>query len=84
MLQATVCDGVAFDALTFCEDGLSSAEVDISRGQIVDALVTADMIVMFDEGGDLPLEIARQVIVVEQDTVLQGLMPALDLAVVWG
>lgn len=80
MLQATVCDGVALDTLTFCEDRLSSAEVDVSRGQIVDALVIAGMIVMFDEGGDLPLEIARQVIVVEQDAVLQGLMPALDLA----
>ena len=55
MLQATVCDGVALDALTFGEDSLSPAEVDISRGQIADALVIADMIVMFDEGGDLPL-----------------------------
>ena len=40
----------------------------------------ADMIVGLDEGADLPLEIARQVVVVEQDAVLQGLMPALDLA----
>ncbi len=59
MLQATVCDGGKLDALTFCEDRLGPAEVDVSRGQIVDALVIADMIVMFDEGGDLPLEIAR-------------------------
>ena len=47
------------DALTFGEDRLGSAEVDVSRGQIVDALVIADMIVVFDEGGDLPFEIAR-------------------------
>ena len=33
-----------------------------------------------DEGRDLGFEIARQVIVLEQDTVLERLMPALDLA----
>src|ERR1700676_1417292 len=33
-----------------------------------------------DEGLDLSFEIARQVIVFEQDTVLERLMPALDLA----
>ena len=38
------------------------------------------MIVVFDESADLPLEIARQVIVVEQDAVLQRLMPTFDLA----
>jgi hypothetical protein len=36
----------------------------------------ADMIVVLDEGADLPLEIASQVVVVEQDAVLQGPMPA--------
>ena len=35
---------------------------------------------MFDEGADLPFEIAGQVIIVEQDSVLQGLVPALDLS----
>ena len=62
MLQATVCDGVAFDALTLGQDFRGSAEVDVSRGQIVDALVIADMIVMFDEGGDLPLGMASSVV----------------------
>jgi DNA-binding transcriptional LysR family regulator len=38
------------------------------------------MIVVGDEGGDLGFEITRQVIVLEQDTVLERLMPALDLA----
>ena len=32
------------------------------------------------EGGDLAFEIAGQVIVLKQDAVLEGLMPALDLA----
>ena len=38
------------------------------------------MIVVFDEGFDLGFEIARQEVVFEQDAVLQGLMPSLDLA----
>ena len=80
MLQATVCDGGKLDALAFCEDRLGPAEVDVGRGEVVDALVIADVIVVLDEGGDLPFEIAGQVIVVEQDAVLQGLVPALDLS----
>src|SRR6478736_810568 len=57
-----------------------SAEVDVSRREVVDAFMIADVIVVLDEGGDLPFEIARQVIVVEQNAVLQGLVPALDLS----
>jgi hypothetical protein len=33
----------------------------------------ADVVIVFDEGADLPFEISGQVIVVEQDAVLQGL-----------
>ena len=45
-----------------------------------DALVVATVVVMIDEAGNLPLEIARQKVVFEQDAVLQRLVPALDLA----
>jgi hypothetical protein len=38
------------------------------------------VIVVVDERLDLGLEIAGQVVVLQQDAVLQGLMPALDLA----
>ncbi len=38
-----------------------------------------DVIIVFDEGSYLTLEITGYVIVVEQDAVLQRLMPALDL-----
>ena len=34
----------------------------------------ANLIVVLDEGADLPFEVARQVIVVKQDAVLQRLM----------
>ena len=38
------------------------------------------MIVVLDKGVDLSFEVARQIVIVEQDAVLLGLMPALDLA----
>ena len=40
----------------------------------------ADVVIVLDEGADLPFEISGQVVVVEQDVVLQGLVPALDLS----
>ena len=38
------------------------------------------VIVVLDEGLDLGLEVAGQEVVLEQDAVLQGLMPAFDLS----
>lgn len=47
----------------------------------------APVIVMFDEGVDLLSEMTRQVVVLRQDAVHEGLMPALDPAsslwVIW-
>ena len=80
MLQATVGDCLALDPFAFEEDGLSPSEVDVSRREIVQALVIAGMVVMRHEGRDLAFEIAGQVVVLEQDAVLERLMPALDLA----
>ena len=56
------------------------SEVDIGRGEIVDALVITMVIVMIDEGLDLSPKIAREEVVLQQDTVLEGLVPAFDLA----
>ena len=42
--------------------------------------MVAAVVVVVDEGLDLGLELAGQVVVLEQDAVLQGLVPALDLA----
>ena len=57
MLQATVCDGGTLDVLTFGDDGVGPAEVDVGRGEVIDAFVIADVIVVFDEGADLSFEI---------------------------
>ena len=84
MLQASVCDSCTLDAFSLGQDCLGPAEVDVGRGQIVDALMIADVVVVFDEGVNLPFEIAGQVVVVEQNAVLQGLMPALDLSLSLG
>ena len=80
MLQASVCDGCSLDAFPLGEDCIGSAEVDVGRGQVAQALMIADVVIVLDEGADLPFEISRQVVVVEQDAVLQGLVPALDLS----
>ena len=79
-MQASLGDGVAFDPFALHDDGLAAAEVDIGRRQVLDALVVTLMIVVVDEGADLTFERTRQIVVLEQDGVLQGLMPALDLA----
>ena len=80
MLQATIGDGLAFDPFAFEKDGLGPPEVDVSRSEIAEALVIAGTVVVLDEGRDLAFEIAGQEVMLEQDSVLERLMPALDLA----
>src|SRR6476469_3230330 len=80
MLQASLVDGLALDPFAFGEDSLAASEVDVGGRQVVDALVVAGMVVVLDEGRDLPFEVAGQIVVFEQDAVLESLMPALDLA----
>ena len=80
MLQAAMGDGHSLDLVALGKDLGGSTEVDIGRGHVVQALVVAGMVVVADEGRDLPLQLTRQMVVVEQDAVLERLVPALDLA----
>ena len=80
MLQAPQFDSPSLDSFSLQQDGLASPEVDVGGCEIVEALVIAAMIVALDEGCDLGFEIARQEIVLQQDAVLQCLVPALNLA----
>src|SRR3982750_75836 len=80
MLQAAVCDSGQLDAFAFCEDRLRSAKVDVGRCDVFDALMIAGVIVVLDEGVEPPFESSGQIVVGEQNAVLQGLVPALDLA----
>src|SRR5215204_5543923 len=54
-------------------------EVDVGRGEVAQALVAALVVVVGDEGLDARLQVAGQVVVLQQDAVLERLVPALDL-----
>ena len=53
MVQASVLDGLSFDPFSFKQDGLTASEVDIGRGEIGDALMVSQVIVMSDEAADV-------------------------------
>ena len=80
MLQAPLFDGLSLDPFSLQQDGLAASEVDVGGCEIVEALVIARVVVALDEGRDLGFEIARQEVVLQQDAVLERLVPALDLA----
>jgi hypothetical protein len=79
-MQASRFECLSFDPFTLLQNGFVSSEVDVGRCDVVDALVIALVVVVVDEGFDLGLEIARHEVVFQQNAVLQGLVPALDLA----
>ena len=79
VLQAAICDSLSFDPFAFEEDGLAAPEVDVGRGEIVDALVIALVVVVRDEGLNLAFQVAGQIVVFQQDAVLERLMPTLNL-----
>ena len=49
MHQAAALDGFALDALALEQDGLPPAEIDISRGQVVQAFMVSAMVILLDE-----------------------------------
>ena len=63
MKQAALFDGFAFDPFPLQHDDVAAPEVDVGGGEIAEALVVAAMVVVIDEGRDLPLEITRQEVV---------------------
>ena len=80
MLQAAALYRLFLYPSPFPDDVFVPAEVDIGRRYVVQALVVALVIVIVDKGPDLHLEIAGQVVVLQQDPVLHGLVPAFNLA----
>jgi hypothetical protein len=66
--------------LRFSFNGCDPDEVGVGWRSVLEALVIASMVVVLDEAGVLDLRAAKQVIVFQKDTVLQGLVPALNLA----
>src|ERR1043165_9340119 len=80
VLQAAVSNGLSLDPFSFGQDDWTASKVDVGRGEIVDALVVAAVVVVVNEGRDLGFEVAREEVVFQQDAVFEGLVPTLDLA----
>ena len=80
VMQASAFDSLSFDSISLFQDGLAPSEVDIGRGQILDALVIAVVVVVIDEGFNAGLKISGEEVVIQQDAVLQGLVPSFNLA----
>ena len=80
MLQAALSDCLLLDFFSFSQNNFVSAEVDVGGCDVVQALVVSLVVVIFDEGPNLALKITVQVVIFQQNSVLHGLMPALDLA----
>ncbi len=53
MLQAPVLDGELFDPFSLLQDFFSPSKVDISRGQVAEALMISATIVVLNESFDL-------------------------------
>ena len=79
MLRTPVLDGLSFDPFPFQQDGVAAPEVDSGGREVIQALVVAPVVVVLDEDAELGFEITGQIIVFQQDPVLEGLVPALDL-----
>lgn len=80
MLQAALSDRQFLDLLPFSQNGFVPSKVDVGGSDVVQALVVALVVVVVDEGPDLSLEITGQVVILQQNTVLHGLVPAFDFA----
>ena len=73
--QAAHLDGHGFDLLSFAQDSLGLAEVDIGRRRVPEALVVALVSVVLDEADDCLFERARQFVALEQGQEGSGWAP---------
>jgi hypothetical protein len=80
VLQAAALDVLSFDPFSLHQNALAASKVDVSRGEIVEALMVALVIVVRHEGFNLSLQITGKEVVLQKDAILECLVPALDLA----
>ncbi len=83
-MQASGFDSLSFNLFSLFQDDLTPSEVDIGRGQIIDALVIAVVVVVIHEGFNAGLKISGEEVVFQQDAVLQGLALSFNLALSLG
>ena len=69
MQAASLFDGLSFDLFPPIENGLTAPEVDVSRRQVVQALVISTVVVVLDELLDAVFELSWQVVVLQQDPI---------------
>ena len=69
MLQAAILDCLFLDLFPFSENVFVTSEVDVCRSDVVQALVITVVVVVIDEGTDLLLQIAWQVVVFQESSV---------------
>ena len=79
VLQASILNGLLLDILSLFQDLVSSAEVDIRRCEIAEALVVSAIVIMVDKCADLSVQVFRKEVIFEQDPVFQPLVSALVL-----
>ena len=60
MAQAPLERGFSFDLISLLQDLLITPEVYIGELQVSEAPVVVLVVVVIDEGGDLPLQVTRQ------------------------
>ena len=82
VMQAPGLDSLSFDPFSLFQDGLSPSEVDIGRGQIIDALVIAVGVVVIHEGFNAGLKISGEEVVFQQDAVVPSFNLALGLGMI--
>src|ERR1700746_3386421 len=80
MQAASLFDGFSFDLFPPFENDLTAPEVDVSRRQVVQALVVSTVVVVADELLDALFELSWQVVVLQQDAVFHRAVISLDLA----
>jgi putative ABC transport system substrate-binding protein len=79
MQAASLFDGFSFDLFPPFENGLTASEVDVSRRQVVQALVVSTVVVVLDEPLDALFELSWQVVALQQDPVFHRAVISLDL-----
>ena len=79
MQAASLLDGLSFDGFPPFKYSRSSAEVDVSRRQVVQALVVSTVVVVLDELVDAVFELTWQIVVLQQDPVFHRAVISLDL-----
>lgn len=80
MKQTSCLDDLSLYFFALQENCLSPAKIHIREREVLEALVASLVIIISDEGINLVFEISRKEVVFQEDAVLQGLMPALDLS----